>query len=219
MVCYLHLQANPVPGNALLLIKPIMMLVCLDFVNVFPQLQLLRDQLFKRAESADLGPNFLALNMDSYYWTINTTGMLVVFVPVFILMLLLTLSSIAMKFCRHHCLPEDWYILLKTVVFMQFGLASLVMLDHLFDTGYQTALSLLFLVLLGAIVPIYTLIRAILLRRLPGRQLTSVIQRAGTLCALVLLNKRPTLQVITLYGLQLAALALHYPPFQFTRPT
>jgi len=141
---------------------------------------------------ADLGPNFLALNLDSYYFILNTTGMSVVFMVVFSVMFLCTVSSIAIKCCRHHCSQDDWYVLFKTVLFMHFGLASLLMVYKLFDTGYQTALSLLFIILLFGILPVYTLIRTKLLNKLPGRQLITIMQRAGTLCAIVFLNKRPS---------------------------
>ena len=69
------------------------------------------------------------------------------------------------------------------------------MVSALPDKGYQTALALLAIVILFAVVPAYCLIRTILLRKWPGRQLVSTLQRILTIFAIVFMRGLPSYQV------------------------
>jgi hypothetical protein len=166
----------------------------------------------------DLGPNFKVLGQDSFLLMPNVISMCLVVAPFVVVMIGFTISSAIMKYFKQHCIPDDWFVLFKTVLFMQFGLTSLTMVYNLFDTGYQTALSLLFLSLLFGVLPIYTFTRNLLLNKLPGRQLISYFQRAGTLFCIVFLRRHETYQILALYAIQLLALAFQFPAFSF-KPT
>ena len=120
LVCYLHLLGSPISGNALLLIRPMMMLVNFDFVNASSTLRYYAGSFFTKTgePQAALGPNFVALNLDSFYFMKNSASMVAVFLPVFTVMFLLNISSIAIRSLRQKCDQDDWYAFLKTVLQM-----------------------------------------------------------------------------------------------------
>lgn len=105
LVCYLHLLGAPIPGNALLFIKPMTRLINFDIVNAFSTLKYYKETLFSKGDSPQvtLGPNFLALNLDSYYFMENSASMVAFFIPVFAVMFLLSISSIAIRSLRQKC--------------------------------------------------------------------------------------------------------------------
>jgi glucan phosphoethanolaminetransferase (alkaline phosphatase superfamily) len=82
---------------------------------------------------------------------------------------------------------------------MNFGLSGLIMVTELPDKGYQTALSLLSIVILFGIVPVYCIIRTILLRKWPGRQLVSTLQRIFTIFTIVFMRTLPSYQIFVLF--------------------
>lgn len=59
----------------------------------------------------------------------NAASMVVVFVPVFVVMFLLSISSVAIRSLRTKCDQDDWYVFLKTILQMQFGLSGLIMVS------------------------------------------------------------------------------------------
>lgn len=76
-----------------------------------------------------LGPNFSALGLESFYFIKNAASLAVLFVPVFVVMFILSISSIAIRSLRQKCNQDDWYVLFKTVMFMQFGISALIMVS------------------------------------------------------------------------------------------
>ena len=93
---------------------------------------------------------------------------------------------------------------------MQFGVSAIIMIYELPEDGYQTALALLSLVMLFFVTTLYSMIKTILLKRLPGRQLVSCLQRILTCLAITLLSKFSA-QVIVLFWIQILALTLLFP--------
>jgi hypothetical protein len=67
---------------------------------------------------------------------VNAASMIIVFVPIFLVMLTLSISSIAIKKLRHNCNLDDWYVLFKSFLFMNFGLAAMLDVTKLPDEGY-----------------------------------------------------------------------------------
>lgn len=131
----------------------------------------------------------------------NVGSMMIVFMPVFLVMFALSISSIAIRSIRHNCTPDDWYVFFKSFLFMNFGFAALLMISKLPDEGYQTAFSLLTMTLLFVIVPAYAIIRTTLLKKWIGRQFVSFLQRTLTLVALVFMRSQPSHQAVALWGI------------------
>lgn len=82
-----------------------MMLVNLDFINASGALNYYTEKFFSKANETQvtIGPNFLVLNFDSYYFMKNSASMVALFIPVFTVMFLLSISSIAIRSLRQKC--------------------------------------------------------------------------------------------------------------------
>jgi hypothetical protein len=72
------------------------------------------------------------------------------------------------------------------------------------------------MIVLLVVVPVYALIRTVLLQKMPGRMLVTSVQRMLTCIALVILNPWPSYQVLALYAIQVGALYFLFPRLSST---